>query len=268
MATRRHILGTALTLTGLSALPAIPRAATGSTGPVAPDPAPPNPRPDPRPAHAVAPRRPPLADSARLRAAAALDALLEGNRRFVAGSPRHPHESAGRRAAVAGHQHPSVCLLGCVDSRVPPELVFDQGLGDLFTVRTAGAVPDDAVLASIEYGVAELGIPLVVVLGHERCGAVRAAVDSLRTGRRPRGHLGELTARITGPARAVRDRPGDWVDNTVTANTLYVRRLVRSDPGIAPLAAAGRVTVVAARFDLDTGQVRLLSPPPGSTAPG
>lgn len=106
--------------------------------------------------------------------------LMAGNARFRAGNQRHPHEELEWRRKLAEGQQPFACVLGCADSRVSPELVFDHGLGDLFTVRTAGQVLDDSILGSIEYAVEHLGVRLVVVLGHESCGAVSAAVDLVR----------------------------------------------------------------------------------------
>ncbi|OZM72849.1 carbonic anhydrase [Amycolatopsis antarctica] len=106
--------------------------------------------------------------------------LTEGNARFVTGEQRHPHEQLEWREKLVDEQHPFACVLGCADSRVSPELVFDHGLGDLFTVRSAGEVLDDSVLGSVEYAVEHLGVRLVVVLGHESCGAVSAARDFVR----------------------------------------------------------------------------------------
>src|SRR5262245_33955643 len=148
MASNRRAFLTATAVTALAAAPAT---------------AAPGPRP-----------RPPVT------ARAALDELLAGNRRYAAGHPRHPPDSAGRRRLRAAAQHPFAVIVGCIDSRVPPELVFDQGIGDLLCIRTAGQVLDEAVLGSIQYGVEELGVPLVLVLGHERCGAVAATLEHLR----------------------------------------------------------------------------------------
>ena len=114
--------------------------------------------------------------------AEAWSALLAGNDRFVRGEMEHPSQGVDRRAALAAAQAPFAVLFGCSDSRVAAEIVFDRGLGDLFVVRTAGHVVDTTVLGSIEYGVQVLGAPLVVVLGHDSCGAVGAAADALATG--------------------------------------------------------------------------------------
>ena len=182
----------------------------------------------------------------------ALAELLVGNRRYATGHARHPHESRPLRHRLAGVQHPFAVIVGCIDSRVPPELVFDQGLGDLLCIRTAGQVLDEAVLGSVQYGVEELGISLVLVLGHERCGAVAATLDHLRTGAPVPGHLALLVDEIAPAARRTRAVPGDWAEHTMTAHTAWVRDVIRADP------AFRQAHVTAARFDLDTGLVSLL----------
>ncbi|MFF4752722.1 carbonic anhydrase [Streptomyces sp. NPDC002514] len=182
----------------------------------------------------------------------ALDELLAGNRRYATGRPRHPREDRRRRRVLAAEQHPIAVVVGCVDSRVPPELVFDQGLGDLLCTRTAGQVLDEAVLASVQYGVEELHIPLVLVLGHERCGAIAATLEHLRTGAPVPGHLRLLVDEITPAARRTRSAPGDWAEQTMRAHTAWVRDAIRADPAFDP------AHIAAARCDLDTGVVSLL----------
>ncbi|MFJ2159487.1 carbonic anhydrase [Streptomyces sp. NPDC087856] len=185
-------------------------------------------------------------------APAALAELLDGNRRYATDHSRHPDESRRLRRQLAVAQHPFAVIVGCIDSRLPPELVFDQGLGDLLCIRTAGEVLDEAVLASIQYGVEELRIPLVLVLGHERCGAVAATLAHLETGAPVPGHLALLVDEITPAARRTRALPGDWAEHTMTAHTAWVRDAIRADPAFTS------AHVVAARFDLDTGLVTLL----------
>ncbi|MFJ3416800.1 carbonic anhydrase [Streptomyces sp. NPDC086082] len=185
-------------------------------------------------------------------ASAALAELLDGNRRYATDHSRHPDESRRLRRRLAVAQHPFAVIVGCIDSRVPPELVFDQGLGDLLCIRTAGEVLDEAVLASIQYGVEELRIPLVMVLGHERCGAVAATLAHLETGAPVPGHLALLVDEITPAARRTRALPGDWAEHTMTAHTAWVRDAIRADPAFTS------AHVVAARFDLDTDLVTLL----------
>ncbi|MFI8825278.1 carbonic anhydrase [Streptomyces sp. NPDC053431] len=191
------------------------------------------------------PRRP----AGPLSPAAALAELRAGNARFAALQQRYPHQDAARRAAVAVSQHPMATVIGCIDSRVPPELVFDQGLGDLLSVRSAGQALDEAVLGSIQFGVEELHVGLVVVLGHERCGAAAAAVEYVRTGNPVEGHLERVVEELAPAARATRHLPGDWVENTVRANVDRVTRRLARD------AAFSDALIVGARFDLDTGKV-------------
>ncbi|MFJ9628869.1 carbonic anhydrase [Streptomyces sp. NPDC101175] len=176
-------------------------------------------------------------------APAALAELLDGNRRYATGHSRH-------RPAAA--QHPFAVIVGCVDCRVPPELVFDQGLGDLLCTRTAGEVLDEAVLAAVQYGVEELGIPLVLVLGHERCGAVAATLAHLETGAPVPGHLALLVDEIAPAARRTRALPGDWAEHTMCAHTAWVRDAIRADPAFAS------AHIAAGRFDLGTKLVSLL----------
>ncbi|MFJ9820053.1 carbonic anhydrase [Streptomyces sp. NPDC101151] len=183
---------------------------------------------------------------------AALDELLAGNRRYAAGRPGHPHDTPGRRRLLAAAQHPFAVIVGCIDSRVPPELVFDQGLGDLLCIRTAGQVLDEAVLGSVQYGVQELGVALVLVLGHERCGAVAATLEHLRSGAPVPGHLELLVEEIAPAARRTRGLSGDWAEHTMRAHTAWVRDAIRADPAFTP------AHVAAARSDLDSGLVSLL----------
>ena len=136
----------------------------------------------------------------------ALAALIEGNRRYQAQHVTHPHQNAARRAELAAGQHPIAAVLSCADSRVPPEIVFDQGLGDLFVVRVAGNITDDVVLGSLEYAVEHLGVPLVVVLGHYKCGAIQAAVE----GGTPHDHVASLVAALKPSVEAVRPEGGAW----------------------------------------------------------
>ncbi|MFY9920889.1 MAG: carbonic anhydrase [Mycobacterium sp.] len=124
-------------------------------------------------------------------------ALKEGNERFVAGKPEHPSQSIEYRAALAEGQRPTAVLFGCADSRVAAEIIFDQGLGDMFVVRTAGHVIDSAVLGSIEYAVTVLNVPLVVVLGHDSCGAVQATLSALDEGAVPGGYVRDVVERVT-----------------------------------------------------------------------
>ncbi|MBL8771344.1 MAG: carbonic anhydrase [Phenylobacterium sp.] len=189
----------------------------------------------------------------------ALERLMSGNARYVAGQSSHPNSSLARRAQVAAAQAPFAVILACADSRVAPELIFDQGLGDLFTVRVAGNVVDDAVLASIEYSVIHLGSTLVMVLGHERCGAVRATADAL-AGKGDPADQGTRIAALAGLiAPAVRTVPPGAVDTVDAAISLNAARTAQEIfAQSAPLRArvlAGQLKIVAARYDLDDGRV-------------
>ena len=124
-------------------------------------------------------------------------ALSEGNERFVAGKPEHPSQSIEHRASLADGQKPTAVVFGCADSRVAAEIIFDQGLGDMFVVRTAGHVIDSAVLGSIEYAVTVLNVPLIVVLGHDSCGAVKATLAALDDGEVPGGYVLDIVERVT-----------------------------------------------------------------------
>ncbi|WP_435281269.1 carbonic anhydrase [Streptomyces koelreuteriae] len=181
--------------------------------------------------------------------AEALKELAAGNRRWRAYRERHPHETPEIRRALATAQHPFAVVLGCIDSRVPPELVFDQGLGDLMTVRTAGEVLDEAVLGSVAYGVLELGIPLVVVLGHQSCGAVRAAVEAEQSGSRLPAHIQYLADQIS-PA-IDHGKEGDArIDATVDANVRLVRSKLEAEPDLAARITSGKLAIVGARYEL------------------
>ncbi|WCN80187.1 carbonic anhydrase [Micromonospora sp. LH3U1] len=190
---------------------------------------------------------------------AALADLLAGNRRFVSGQPVHGHDVTAA-AAASGDQQPYAVVLGCIDSRVPLEAIFDQTFGAICVIRTGGHVLDRAVCGSIEYVVGQLGVPLVMVLGHERCGAVGAAVDALRTGGRPGGSLAHLVDEI---APAVTEAGIDDPAVLPLAIRRHVRRTVhtlREDDLLAGPVAAGRVAVVGGLYDLATGEVALLEP--------
>ena len=181
--------------------------------------------------------------------------LMAGNKRYVSGTLSHPHQSPARRDEVAKAQKPTAVVLSCADSRVPPEAVFDQGIGDVFTVRVAGNVATDDIIASIEYAVAHLGPKLIVVLGHERCGAVDAALK----GGPPEGHLGVLLGRIKPATDSVKGQTGDVLDLAVRANVRnVVNQLKSSTPILAGKVKSGDVKIVGARYDLDSGKVEVL----------
>jgi carbonic anhydrase len=189
----------------------------------------------------------------------ALAALLAGNRRFVAGRARHPHQSLADLHRLAAGQHPFAITVGCADSRVPPELLFDQGLGDLFDNRVAGNIVDDLLLGSIEFAVEEFGSPLIVILGHERCGAIKATVDAINTGGTAPGHIADIVDALKPIVQPVLTQPGDVVDNAVRANIhAQAARLIGRSEIIAEHVAAGELRIVGARYDLDDGRVTLV----------
>ena len=185
-----------------------------------------------------------------------LSDLLDGNRRYASGASLHPHQSAYRRAEILGGQQPFAAIIACSDSRVPPEIIFDCGLGDLFVIRVAGHVLDNVVLGSIEYAAEHLGVSLVMVLGHSRCGAVTAAA----AGGHAHGHIGSLTERIRPAIERAVAAGGDVVDAAITANIeLAAAELRAAQPTLARLVADGKLLIVGARYELETGLVELLS---------
>ncbi|NYH52034.1 carbonic anhydrase [Nocardiopsis arvandica] len=187
-------------------------------------------------------------------AAASLRLLEQGNRRWRRHASRHPNEGRGRRRELVHGQAPFAVVLGCADSRVPPELVFDRGLGDLFTIRSAGQVLDGSVLGSIGYAAEHLAVPLIVVLGHASCGAVTAAVEAHRTGEVPRGHVGYLVEEILPVVDATPDDGGDFVDACVRANAVHIADRLREDEDLRGLVESGSLDVVPARYDLETSE--------------
>jgi len=180
---------------------------------------------------------------------------MNGNQRFVRRKEQHPDESLARRKELETGQHPFAVILSCADPRVPPELLFDQGLGDLFVIRVAGNLVDDAVLGSIEYAVEHLDTKLIMVLGHEKCGAVSAAVEG---GDVP-GHLRALVQAIQPSVEATRNEPGDRVHDCVIANARRVAGQIRaSEPALKEAVEKNGLKVVAADYALDTGKVTVL----------
>ena len=188
----------------------------------------------------------------------ALARLRQGNQRHLRGEAIQQHRTnAERRAALAEAQRPFCVLVGCSDSRVPPEVLFGCGLGDLFIVRNAGNVVDLAAMGSIEYGVVVLGAPLVVVLGHERCGAVQAAVNVVEQDATYPGSIGQMIEPII-PAvlRARREGEDDLLDRSVRHNVhRIVDRLRHTEQLLLEPQQQGRLKIVGARYDLDDGSV-------------
>jgi carbonic anhydrase len=187
---------------------------------------------------------------------AALAALVEGNGRFAAGAAEHPRQDARRREEVlAKGQYPFAAIVCCADSRVPPEIVFDQGLGDLFVVRTAGNLVDDLGVASLEYAAGHLRVPLVVVMGHTRCGAVTAAVEG---GEVP-GRLSAIHAALAPAVANAKSRSGDVVDAAARDNVKsIVAALSRCEGVLKDLVDRGAIRIVGAFYDIERGLVEFI----------
>lgn len=192
-----------------------------------------------------------------------LQRLMEGNRRFVKGEPSHPGRKPDDFAPLAEGQRPVAAIVGCADSRVPPEILFDQGIGDLFVVRVAGNVVEGAgpsVKGSVEYAAVELGVPLIVVLGHSQCGAVKAALAHIEAHDALPGAIKDLVALISPAVARIKDMPGNQLANAITENVrLGVQRLKTLQPILAPRVAQGTLKVVGATYELRDGSVTLLS---------
>ncbi len=186
---------------------------------------------------------------------AALQKLIEGNQRFVDHHPQYPDQSELRLHEVAQAQHPFATILSCADSRVPAEIVFDQGIGDIFDVRIAGNIATHEAIGSIEYAVVLLGSPLLMVMGHERCGAVTAAVQNESLP----GDISTFVKAIKPALKKVKDQPGDAVENAVVANVQYqIERLKRSQL-LSEQVQSGKLKIVGGRYDLDTGRVNIIT---------
>jgi carbonic anhydrase len=194
----------------------------------------------------------------------ALNLLKEGNRKFLTESPVRSAVSRERRLEIARGQAPFAAYVTCSDSRVPPELLFGRGLGELFIIRNAGNTVDTVALGSIEYAVAELGVPLVVVMGHERCGAVAAAAAVVRENASFPGAIGDMIEPIIPAVLKVREAPGDLLENAVRQNVRNVVNELRTstEPMLLEPQRQGRLKVVGAYYDLDTGVVDFFDEPP------
>ncbi|WP_025616894.1 carbonic anhydrase [Salinispora cortesiana] len=191
---------------------------------------------------------------------AAVAELHAGNRRFAAGTPGRPHQDVGRRVALAEGQQPFAVVLGCSDSRLAVELIFDRGLGDLFVVRTAGHAVGPEVLGSIEYAVTALGAPLVVVLGHESCGAVQAARSAEATGAPVAGHLRAVVEAVLPSVRRAEAAGITDLDRIVDQHVQQtVAVLLDRSAAVAAAVAAGTCAVVGMSYQLTTGAVRTVT---------
>ncbi len=186
----------------------------------------------------------------------ALQMLIEGNRRFVSHLMRRPHQASIRLQEVSQAQHPFATILSCADSRVLPEMLFDQGIGDLFDVRVAGNIATPEVLGSLEYAVALLETPLLMVLGHERCGAVTAAVknESLAN-----SQIDSFVKAIKPSVERIKEKSGDLVDNAVIANVQDQIENLKTSPILRDRVESNKLKIVGGRYDLDTGKVTIIA---------
>jgi carbonic anhydrase len=199
----------------------------------------------------------------------ALAALIEGNRSFVAGTAP-PRFDAAQQHKLAAGQEPYATILCCSDSRVPPELIFNAGFGQLFVVRNAGnTAASTQSLGSVEYSVANLKVPLIIVLGHSDCGAVKAATSIVQNNTNYPGSIGPMVEPILPAALAVRDQPGTPLDNGIAENVRRVTARLRSpeQPILYPPQLAGTLKVWGAIYDIDSGRVRYIDIPAGAQLP-
>ena len=187
-----------------------------------------------------------------------LQKLLDGNQRFQRGQATWPNQTVARRQAVAQKQTPFAMIFGCVDSRVPPELVFDQGLGDLLIIRTAANVLDTAALGSIEFGVVELNIPLLVVLGHERCGGVTAAIQAIDNNKPAPGSIQSLVEYLRPSILKAQGQGDARVVSAIHNNIAYTINKLSGSKIISDAVNAEKLTIVGSYYDLDTGAVSVL----------
>jgi len=186
---------------------------------------------------------------------------MEGNQRWVNGQLEHPHQSVGRRHEVAAHQDPLALVFSCIDSRVPPEIVFDCGIGDLFVFRTgAEAMDNQVVLGSVEFGPNGYeSSRLIIVLGHERCGAVIAAIAAIQSGEPAPGHIQAVVDALRPAYEVAASLPGDLVENMVRAQVRLDVAELKADPLIAGLIADHGLLVIGGRYDLTSGAVEIIA---------
>lgn len=190
---------------------------------------------------------------------AALELLRQGNQRFATSTLQHPHQGAEARLRVSKAQQPFAVVLSCSDSRLPPEVIFDQGLGDLFVIRVAGNVVDPAGLGSIEYAVGHLGTPLVMVMGHENCGAVSATLEALQPPfDQPHGAVASLITAITPAVAVAEQQQGDLLVNAIRANALQSREEIMKSHELEGPLGSGALKVVTSYYNLQDGTVSII----------
>jgi carbonic anhydrase len=180
------------------------------------------------------------------------DELMLGNKRFVRNRMQHPHQDTIYMHKLSATQHPKAIVLTCADSRVSPEIVFDQGLGDLFVIRNAGNVVDNDVLGSIEYAIDHLGVTTIIVLGHENCGAVTATVNHLNTN----NHIMDIEKSISPAYKLAENKPGNKIHNTVIQNVALSISTIKNDKSLLPTSfQMNNIRIYGAVYDLATGVV-------------
>jgi carbonic anhydrase len=191
----------------------------------------------------------------------ALRLLLEGNQRWSRGKASHPDQSVRRRWQVAGHQDPFATVISCIDSRVPPEIVFDRGIGDMFTIRTgAQALDQGVVLGSIEFGPSSYSSArLMLVLGHQKCGAIAAAIEVIETGGRAPGHVQAVVDALRPAYHVAKPQPGDLADNMTRAQTRLTVHRLKQDPLLHELMGTIGLTIVGGHYDLRSGLVEIIA---------
>jgi carbonic anhydrase len=191
----------------------------------------------------------------------ALRLLMAGNQRWSSGRARHPNQSVNRRLQVAGHQDPFATVISCIDSRVPPEVVFDRGIGDMFTIRTGAQVLDEGVvLGSIEFGPFNYSSArLMFVLGHQKCGAIAAAIEVIESGGHAPGHVQAVVDALRPAYYVAKPQPGDLADNMTRAQTRMTVHRLKQDPVLRELMTTNGLTIVGGHYDLRSGLVEIIA---------
>ncbi len=185
----------------------------------------------------------------------ALDKLMDGNKRFISGDLKHPNHDPKRRNDIKGGQEPFAAVLTCSDSRTPPEIIFDRGLGDLFIVRTAGNIADEVALGSLELAVAEFSVPIIMVLGHQNCGAIKLALEETER----EGNIGKIMELIKFAVDMAKELPGNIQDNTAKENVKNVVNILKESSEIISTGVKDEsVKIIGAYYWFDDGRVEII----------
>lgn len=209
-------------------------------------------------AHAKEAKAPPKPENV-MSPDASLKRLMQGNQRYVEGIAQR-HDFRHEREALAGGQNPYAAILSCADSRIAPEYAFDSGRGDLFVCRVAGNFASEETVASLEYAVAVLATPLILVLGHDACGAVDATIKSLKDGKPLPGHMPSLVTALAPSVKAVAEQPGNTLDNAIRQNVVdNVAKLKAAAPILSAAAEQNKIKIVGGIYRLKTGQVDMVA---------